>query len=181
MPEEALDAVFHEYLIDQHLALSDAVRVTRDMELPRFQRGAPAEVSTLTTMTAVSGVNALVTGETLSFDPRLTVIYGPNGAGKSGYARVLKSACFTRSKDTGILGNVTLATSKQPKPTATFSFDDGASLAFVYEEPCQRLRDGLVMGVRVDREGVMKKDFHTAKDVARASGRTLLPAAFLMA
>ena len=70
LPEEALDAVFHEYLIDQHLALSDAVRVTRDMELPRFQRGAPAEVSTLTTMTAVSGVNALVTGETLSFDPQ---------------------------------------------------------------------------------------------------------------
>jgi CRISPR system Cascade subunit CasD len=28
----------------------------------------------------------------------------------------------------------------------------------------------LRMGVRVDREGVMKKDFHTAKDVAIASG-----------
>jgi CRISPR system Cascade subunit CasD len=28
----------------------------------------------------------------------------------------------------------------------------------------------LRMGVRVDREGVMKKDFHTAKDVAKASG-----------
>lgn len=33
-----------------------------------------------------------------------------------------------------------------------------------------RLRESLVMGVRVDREGVMKKDFHTAKDVAKASG-----------
>lgn len=38
------------------------------------------------------------------------------------------------------------------------------------EETLQRLRDGLTMGVRVDREGVMKKDFHTAKDVAKASG-----------
>lgn len=38
------------------------------------------------------------------------------------------------------------------------------------EETLQRLRDRLVMGVRVDREGVMKKDFHTAKDVAKASG-----------
>lgn len=38
------------------------------------------------------------------------------------------------------------------------------------EETLQRLRDGLMMGVRVDREGVMKKDFHTAKDVAKASG-----------
>ena len=30
----------------------------------------------------------------------------------------------------------------------------------------------LRMGVRVDREGVMKKDFHTAKDVAKASSGT---------
>lgn len=38
------------------------------------------------------------------------------------------------------------------------------------EETLRRLRENLVMGVRVDREGVMKKDFHTAKDVAKASG-----------
>jgi CRISPR system Cascade subunit CasD len=37
-------------------------------------------------------------------------------------------------------------------------------------ETLQQLRESLVMGVRVDREGVMKKDFHTAKDVARANG-----------
>lgn len=38
------------------------------------------------------------------------------------------------------------------------------------EETLQRLRDGLTMGVRVEREGVMKKDFHTANNVAKASG-----------
>jgi CRISPR system Cascade subunit CasD len=38
------------------------------------------------------------------------------------------------------------------------------------EEVLRRLRDSLTMGVRADREGVMKKDFHTAKDVAKASG-----------
>ncbi len=38
------------------------------------------------------------------------------------------------------------------------------------EETLQRLREGLTMGVRVDREGVMKKDFHTANNVAKASG-----------
>ncbi|MBO0719533.1 MAG: type I-E CRISPR-associated protein Cas5/CasD [Blastocatellia bacterium] len=37
-------------------------------------------------------------------------------------------------------------------------------------ETLQQLRENLVMGVRVDREGVMKKDFHTAKDVAKANG-----------
>ncbi len=40
------------------------------------------------------------------------------------------------------------------------------------DETLRRLRENLVMGVRVDREGVMKKDFHTAKDVAKASGGT---------
>ncbi len=73
------------------------------------------------------------------------MIYGPNGAGKSGYARVLKSACFTRSKDVGILGDVKLAKSKQPKPTAKFSFDDGSVVDFVHQEPCGRMRDGFAV------------------------------------
>jgi ABC-type cobalamin/Fe3+-siderophores transport system ATPase subunit len=145
LPDEMLDEIFAEYLIDQHLAESDAVRMVWDIALPKFQGGAPMVVSTLTAMTSVSGVNALAAGETLSFGPKLTVVYGPNGAGKSGYARVLKSACFTRSKDTGILGDVKLAKNKQPKPTATFTFDDGASIAFVHQEPCQRLRDGFAV------------------------------------
>jgi len=143
--DETLNEVFAEYLIDQNLAGPDAVRVPWDMALPQFQGNAPTVVSTLTAMDSVFGVNVLTAGETLSFGPKLTVVYGPNGAGKSGYARVLKSACFTRSKDTGILGDVKLAKSKQPKPRATFSFDDGTSVAFVHKEPCQRLRDGFAV------------------------------------
>lgn len=145
LSDGALDDVFAEYLIDQNLAGPDAVHATWDMALPQFQGDAPTVVSTLTSMTSVSGVNALAAGETLSFGPKLTVIYGPNGTGKSGYARVLKSACFTRSKDTGILGDVKLAKNKQLKPTATFSFDDGTSIAFVHQAPCQRLRDGFAV------------------------------------
>ncbi|RDD92970.1 hypothetical protein DTW89_10810 [Acidovorax sp. BoFeN1] len=143
--DEALDEVFGEYLIDLDLAGKEAKRVVWDMALPQFQAGTPAFSSTLTALTSVSGVNALAAGETLSFGPKLTVIYGPNGAGKSGYARVLKSACFTRSKDTGILGDVKLAKSKQPKPTAMFSFADGSSIDFVHQESCQRLRDGFAV------------------------------------
>lgn len=143
--EETLDEVFTEYLIDQQLCEPNAERVVWDMALPQFQGGAPGVLSTLTAMTSVSGVNALAADETLNFGPKLTVVYGPNGAGKSGYARVLKSACFTRSKDTGILGDVKLAKNKQPKPTATFTFDDGSSIAYVHQEPCGRLRDGFAV------------------------------------
>jgi hypothetical protein len=145
LPDAALDDVFSEYLIDQNLAGPGAVRVVWDMALPQFQPSSPAAVSALSTMTGVSGVNALAAGETLSFGPKLTVIYGPNGAGKSGYARVLKSACFTRSKDVGILGDVKLAKCKQLKPTAKLSFDDGSAVDFVHQEPCQRMRDGFAV------------------------------------
>lgn len=145
LPDETLHEVFAEYLIDQNLADPDPARVVWDMALPQFHGGASTVASTLTAVASVSGVNALAAGETLSFGPKLTVVYGPNGAGKSGYARVLKSACFTRSKDTGILGNVKLAKNEQPIPTATFSFDDGSSVAFVHQEPCQRLRDGFAV------------------------------------
>jgi AAA domain len=145
LQDETLDEVFAEYLIDHNLVGPNAVREPRDMGLPQFQGGAPVVLSTLTAMSSVSGVNALAAGETLNFGPKLTVIYGPNGAGKSGYARVLKSACFTRSKDTGILGDVRLARNIQPKPTATFTFDDGSSIAFVHGALCQRLRDGFAV------------------------------------
>jgi len=145
LPDEALDEVLGEYLIDQHLAGPNAVRAAWEMALPNFQGDAPTVVSKLTAMAAVSGVNALAAGETLSFGPNLTVVYGPNGAGKSGYARVLKSACFTRSKDTEILGDVKVAKNKQPKPMATFTFDDDSSINFVHQEPCQRLRDGFAV------------------------------------
>lgn len=145
LPDAVLDAVFSEFLIDQKLADVEAVRVVWDMVLPQFQPSAPAAAGILTSMTDVSGVNALVAGETLSFGPKLTVIYGPNGAGKSGYARVLKSACFTRSKDIGILGDVKLAKNKQPRPTAKFSFNDGTTVDFIHQEPCPRMSDGFAV------------------------------------
>lgn len=142
LSDESLDAVFSEYLIDQGLSVPAAVRATWDMTLPQLEVATSKAVSTLNSIGTVTGVNALAVGETLSFGPKLTVIYGPNGAGKSGYARVLKSACFTRSKETGILGDVRLAKGTHPKPTATFHFDDGSNVNFVHQEACPRLRDG---------------------------------------
>lgn len=145
LDEDALKAVCNEYFIDQGLADADAKRVKWDMQLPQYEKNKHDAVSTLAAVTAVSGVNVLAAGETLNFGPKLTVVYGPNGAGKSGYARLLKSACFTRSKDTEILGDVKLTKDKQPSPEAKFSFDDGSNLQFTYQEPCQRLRDGFAV------------------------------------
>ncbi|WP_338920191.1 AAA family ATPase [Pseudomonas silesiensis] len=48
----------------------------------------------------VYGLNAVKAGAALSFGAgNITVFYGQNGSGKSGYARLLKQACGSRSKD----------------------------------------------------------------------------------
>lgn len=57
----------------------------------------PEAAATAVNLRAIHGaenVNALKTGERLTFDKAgLTVVYGDNGSGKSGYARILKKAC----------------------------------------------------------------------------------------
>jgi energy-coupling factor transporter ATP-binding protein EcfA2 len=48
----------------------------------------------------VYGLNAIKSGAALPFaSGNITVFYGQNGSGKSGYARLLKQACGSRSKD----------------------------------------------------------------------------------
>lgn len=48
----------------------------------------------------VYGLNAIKSGAVLPLAPgNITVFYGQNGSGKSGYARLLKQACGSRSKD----------------------------------------------------------------------------------
>lgn len=54
----------------------------------------------------VSGVNALLPGQRLTFgDSGLTVIYGDNASGKSGYARLIRQAVTARIK-ADLLGDV---------------------------------------------------------------------------
>ncbi|MGR9233425.1 AAA family ATPase [Rhizobium leguminosarum] len=50
-------------------------------------------------------INAIPSTSELKFGKGLTIIYGHNGAGKSGFARMLGSACFSRSEQE-ILPNV---------------------------------------------------------------------------
>ncbi|MBO1095514.1 recombination protein RecF [Enterococcus casseliflavus] len=69
----------------------------------------------------VSGVNALKTGETLRIGKQVTILYGENGSGKSGYTRLFNNSFFSRG-DKNILANIfeeSLLT-----PSATFRFED---------------------------------------------------------
>lgn len=79
-------------------------------------------VVSLGALHGLSNVNALASGERLSFGRAgLTVIYGDNGAGKSGYARVLKQLCRARSpKGDAILPNIYAADGGTPSAHVEF-------------------------------------------------------------
>jgi energy-coupling factor transporter ATP-binding protein EcfA2 len=60
---------------------------------------------TLTRLSEVHGVNALVPGAQIEPHEGLTILYGENGTGKTGYSRIFKALANSRTVDT-ILGNI---------------------------------------------------------------------------
>lgn len=60
---------------------------------------------TLTRLSEVHGVNALVTGAVIEPHEGLTILYGENGTGKTGYSRIFKALANSRTAD-AILGNI---------------------------------------------------------------------------
>lgn len=60
---------------------------------------------TLTRLSEVHGINALVSGSVIEPHEGLTILYGENGTGKTGYSRVFKALANSRTADT-ILGDI---------------------------------------------------------------------------
>jgi energy-coupling factor transporter ATP-binding protein EcfA2 len=65
--------------------------------------GQPVSLSQISN---VAGVNALLPDQALSFGRGLTIIFGSNGSGKSGYARLIRAAVTARVKSSRLLGDV---------------------------------------------------------------------------
>src|SRR5262245_8335403 len=82
----------YEELLSYILEDADSSKKGQKRVRPRFsQRTAEVsssqEVCTLLQLSDLCNVNALVSGQTLTFGPQITVVFGANGSGKSGYAR----------------------------------------------------------------------------------------------
>lgn len=89
----------------------EAPQISRD-DIP--SRGDSAEPMALLEISEVNNVNALASGQVLSFAPvGLTVIYGENAAGKTGYSRIVKHAGRTLHRES-VLTNVALEDSVRP-------------------------------------------------------------------
>src|SRR6185295_10359096 len=85
------------------------------------------DATVLVSLTHHRGANALAAGQTIRFGPQLTILYGRNAAGKSGYARILKQACRSRSRE-DIFGNLLSSTAPvKLQATITFTRDSHAS------------------------------------------------------
>jgi hypothetical protein len=80
---------------------------------------------TLTKLSEVHGVNALVVGEVIEPHEGLTILYGENGTGKTGYSRIFKALANSRTADT-ILGNIEADTSEAQTAKLEFKLGDVA-------------------------------------------------------
>jgi energy-coupling factor transporter ATP-binding protein EcfA2 len=96
-----------------------------------------AEITYLKKIRDIKHVNALASGQTISFGGKgVTVVYGDNGTGKSGYSRLLKRACRARHTEV-ILPNIHETTSSACVPEAVFDIqvgDAGRDESFTWKE-----------------------------------------------
>lgn len=79
----------------------------------------------LTRLSEVRGVNALVPGAVIEPHEGLTILYGENGTGKTGYSRIFKALANSRTADT-ILGNIDADTSEGQSAKLEFKLGEDA-------------------------------------------------------
>lgn len=78
---------------------------------------------TLTRLSEVHGVNALVSGAEIEPHEGLTILYGENGTGKTGYSRIFKALANSRTADI-ILGNIEAEASEDQTAKLDFKLGD---------------------------------------------------------
>ncbi|WP_241991121.1 AAA family ATPase [Cryobacterium sp. Hh38] len=80
---------------------------------------------TLTRISEVHGINALVSGSVIEPHEGLTILYGENGTGKTGYSRVFKALANSRTADT-ILGDIEADAVEEQSAKLEFTLGDQA-------------------------------------------------------
>jgi predicted ATPase len=80
---------------------------------------------TLTRLSEVHGVNALVSGAVIEPHEGLTILYGENGTGKTGYSRIFKALANSRTAD-AILGNIDAEDPEEQTAKLEFKLGDDA-------------------------------------------------------
>lgn len=119
MTDGQLDAIYQTFLREKALVPADPVKVAKlsdDSSLLDVSSGL-----FLTQLRDLKNVNALVEGQAIEFNPRLTVVFGENACGKTGYVRVLKKAAAVRTTET-VLPDVSQVQRTTQPPSARITF-----------------------------------------------------------
>jgi hypothetical protein len=80
---------------------------------------------TLTRLSEVHGITALVSGSVIEPHEGLTILYGENGTGKTGYSRVFKALANSRTAD-AILGDIEADAVEEKSAKLEFTLGDQA-------------------------------------------------------
>jgi hypothetical protein len=103
LPNTVIDEAYRAYRVEKGL---DAGAVHSIPPLAETSEAAETvDPLCLTTLDQLAGVNALAPNQTISFHPKLTILFGENATGKTGYVRVLKCVGNVRTAE-AVLGNV---------------------------------------------------------------------------
>jgi recombinational DNA repair ATPase RecF len=119
MADNQLDAIYQTFLREKALVADTPVSV------PKLSDDASLlDVSSglfLTQLHDLKNVNALVEGQAIDFNPKLTIVFGENACGKTGYVRVLKKAAAVRTSE-AVLPDVSQAQRPKQPPSARIAF-----------------------------------------------------------
>lgn len=96
LTEERIEEAYRLFLRDRGLdkGVEELPLIPNSVTGRATAEGTPLKLQALK---SPQNVNAIPEVSQVTFGPQLTIIYGHNGAGKSGFARLLSSACFSRS------------------------------------------------------------------------------------
>lgn len=83
------------------------------------------EPLTVTSLSDVTGVNALIEGGTIEPHSGLTILFGENGTGKTGYSRIFKALAASRTADV-ILGDIEAPAPRPQSALIGYSLGDEA-------------------------------------------------------
>lgn len=87
---------------------------------------------TITSLSDVTGVNALGTGNAIEPDPHLTILFGENGTGKTGYSRIFKALAESRTVDKKILGNIAHTQPEAMSATVKYRLGDSDEQCYIW-------------------------------------------------
>lgn len=149
----------HAYTLFRQEKALDARELSTEDQLAMIDGEDEAlEPLTVTSLSEVAGVNALIGGGVIEPHQGLTILFGENGTGKTGYSRIFKALAASRTADV-ILGDIE-ATAPQ-SPSATIGYQLGAE-AKTYAWTGQR---GVAPFTRISIFDSPSVSFHVDEDL----------------